>query len=188
MFESHLMFLSSQVQDTQGPRYSVGLDASLTNFGIYALPLDGDGDYYAWSVSSTAQDGSDLFRQLAMIELIVEDLSELNIVVATFEDYGPINRMAGKLTQRAEMCGILKHYLSDVRKAPVITITPPALKSFATGTSKASKDEMINEAVRRGFHPANHDEADAFFAARVGDFVINGLKTGVSFTRVNPVP
>jgi Holliday junction resolvasome RuvABC endonuclease subunit len=165
--------------------YCVGIDASLTCTGIYCHPTKGD-EWFGWSVQSIASDGLDAKRCADIAQDIIEALDTLNIVNITFEDYGPINKFAGKLTQRAEICGIIKHRALLTWKVPILMLSPPALKSFATGNGKASKPDMIKAAGKFGYYPETHDEADAFHASRLGLRIYRGDKTGVSFNRVNP--
>jgi hypothetical protein len=121
-----------------------------------------------------------------MAASIIQDLSLLTLHTITFEDYGPINRFAGKITQRAELCGIIKYHALAIWKVPVLMLAPTSLKSFATGKGKASKDDMMRAAHKYGYYPETHDEADAFHAARLGYYIHRGTKTGVSYHRVNP--
>lgn len=180
------MLLPQEIQDQKIACFSVGLDPSLTGFGVYCLPINHT-DLYHWTLQSIASE-SDTRRVLSLADAVIEDIANLPhpVAVACFEDYGPINRMSGKICQRAEICGILKHHFLTARRAPVITIGPNALKTFATGNGKASKEDMLNQAAREGFYPNTNDEADAYFAAKVGLRAFKGTKVGASFERVNP--
>lgn len=110
----------------------------------------------------------------------------MNIAIAVFEDYGQVSARAGKITARAEICGIIKRHLLLERKIPVILVSPPALKKFATGKGTASKDQMLDAAAQQGFITTENDEADAFFASSVGCRIMRNVRTGIDFTRVNP--
>jgi len=170
--------------------YSIGLDPSLTSFGVHFRPIDGEGEWYGFAVTSEkGKAAADTHRIFSLYEEVVEAIENLGIEkvsIAVFEDYGPINRMAGKITQRAELCGLLKRYLLTVVKTPVITVTPTALKKFATGTAKAKKDAVMSAAAALGYIFETRDEADAYFAAMLGAHLINGDRIGVEFIRVNP--
>jgi hypothetical protein len=102
------------------------------------------------------------------------------------EDYGPINRTSGKIAQRAEMVGIIKHYVLRVLQVPLITVPPTSLKQFATGNGSSKKEAMLNEANKLGYFPNTNDEADAFFCAKLAERVITGGQIGIDFTRTNP--
>jgi len=166
--------------------YVVGIDASLTSFGVYCLPTN-NSDWYGWSLQSNSKDGDDTSR---IMELATDTVSALlslplPISIAVFEDYGPINRTSGKITQRAEICGIVKFHLLTWG-VPIVMVSPNSLKSFASGNGKASKDAMLTAANKLGYYPDTHDEADAFHAARLGQSILNGDITGASFHRSNP--
>lgn len=115
----------------------------------------------------------------------VANLPHLPALIA-FEDYGPINRTSGKVAQRAEMVGIMKHHTLRVIRIPIVTITPTAVKQFATGKGNAGKGEVLDAAARLGYYPETHDEADAFFVARIGAALYRGERVTVDFTVVRP--
>lgn len=81
---------------------------------------------------------------------------------------------------------MLKHHFLRLRKIPVIMVSPPSLKSFATGKGNAKKEQMLAACAERGYFPESSDEADAYWAATLGDRILTGGKIGVQFTRVNP--
>jgi hypothetical protein len=108
------------------------------------------------------------------------------VCVVCIEDYGPINRMSGKIAQRAEMIGIIKHHVLRVLQVPLITVPPTSLKQFATGNGGSKKEAMLNQANALGYYPDTNDEADAFFCAKLGERVITGGRIGIDFTRTNP--
>lgn len=174
----------NRVQDLA---YVVGLDPSLTSFGVYCLPINHD-EWYGFSLQSNAKDGNDTSRVVELAKEVADTLLDLPypVAMAAFEDYGPINRTSGKITQRAEICGTLKSFLLIGMKVPIISLPPTSLKSFATGNARASKEDMLTRANNYGYWPDTHDEADAFFAARACENIIQGRKIDVSFTRVNP--
>lgn len=180
--------MANDTQLQPGPSYSVGLDPSLTGFGVYCLPLNGEHDWYGWRLQSTARDGSDTRRVLEITSDIIGCLADLDFPIQSFsfEDYGPIGKTSGKITARAEMCGILKHYALTALRVPVITVPPNALKQFSTGKGNASKEDMLTEANKHGYYPDTHDEADAYFVARLGRAAITGGNIGVSYERINP--
>ena len=164
----------------------VGLDPSISSFGVVCLSTSG-AVVYNWSVSSEADGLSDTKRILALYQSIVNDLGNIkDIAFACFEDYGPIGKFAGKVTQRAELCGLIKGYLLIDRAAPIIMVAPTSLKKYATGNGRATKDDMLSFAARHGFFPNSADEADAFFAAKLGYDVMRGAQPDCSYNRVNP--
>ncbi len=178
------MFQSTQENDQT---FAIGLDASITSFGVYCMPINHN-DWYGFSLSTDTKDGSDATRVKLLANEIMDTLSGLphKPSVFVFEDYGPIGRTSGKITARAELCGILKYHALRTLSIPIIMVTPTALKSFATGNHLAKKEQMLNRAHQFGFYANNHDEADAYFAAKLGFELNEGNKVGVAYTRVNP--
>ncbi len=59
--------------------------------------------------------------------------------------------------------GFLSHLQAwcDVESVPYAGVPVGAIKKFATGKGNAKKDAMIEAARRRGFDPADDNEADA---------------------------
>jgi hypothetical protein len=108
------------------------------------------------------------------------------IQVVTFEDYGPINARAGKIAQRAEMCGVLKSFFLQQMRLPLFLVKPNALKTFATGKGNSKKDAMMQAAAAGGYFAVCSDDADAYHAAMLGKTLILGNKCGVAYERVNP--
>lgn len=178
------MFQSSARQDQT---YSLGLDASLSSFGVYFMPMNHN-DWYGFTVITDTKHGSDTRRIIDVADEVLQSIAsvEQRVSIATFEDYGPINRTSGKVTQRAEICGILKHHLLRVARVPIVLVPPKSLKQFATGNGNASKDMMRDAAAKFGYFPETDDEADAFFLSQIGARLIAGQRADVSFTRINP--
>ena len=106
--------------------------------------------------------------------------------MAAIEDYGQVSKFAGKLTARAELCGLIKSYLIKERRIPLITIPPKSLKLYATGNGNAGKKDMLVKASFYGFETTISDEADAFFAARLALDVLRGKKTGANYLMHKP--
>jgi hypothetical protein len=171
-----------------GKSYSIGIDASITSFGIYCRPINHE-EWYGFSLQSTATKIHDSYRVNELCDEAIACFENLRhpVAIACFEDYGPIGRTSGKITARAEICGILKRYFMQVKRCPIIMVPPNSLKNFATTKGNASKEQMLDAANRLGYYPDTHDEADAFFAATLGARVLLGGKIGVSFSRANPV-
>lgn len=175
-------------QDTWNhPAYSIGLDPSISSFGIYCQPIHHE-EWYGFTVETKSTDGPDTSRIRAISEEVIERLRGLPhpILIGGFEDYGPVNARAGKITARAELCGILKMFFLQSIATPIITIAPTTLKMFATTKGNAKKDAVMQAAAAEGFIARCSDEADAYFAARIGQRIILGDKVGITYTRTNP--
>lgn len=175
--------------------YVVGLDFSLTSTGVYMLSLNPTAnhpDFYYFLPTST-KDGSDTTRIDSVATTIIEDLSNplYPVIAVAIEDYGPTGKTAGKILVRAELCGIVKHFIRNVLQVPYYTVSPNGLKKFSTGSGKTpagskTKEVSIQAAADKGFDTKVNDLADAFHAAHFCEAVMNGEKTGVDYRRVNP--
>ncbi len=76
--------------------------------------------------------------------------------------YEEVKRHAG--TQAAHVYGAFEGSLMtwcDEHSIPYSSVPVGTIKKSWTGKGNSSKDEMIKEAIRRGFSPETHDEADA---------------------------
>lgn len=165
----------------------IGLDPSLTSFGVSCLAKVSDGKPSAFSFPTKSTDGSDIQRELHLYSLTIDYIKNAgNVVLVAIEDYGPINRMAGKITQRAELIGMLKRHLLVECNIPFITIIPTQLKKYATGNAHAKKDAMMQHAAADGLFVNNSDEADAYFLAKLARLVANGDKATVGYQLHKP--
>lgn len=179
------MFFTSE---KYGKTYSVGLDPSLSSFGAFTAPINHE-EWYGFTVATTVKDGSDMRRCLDVADYVYSTVMDLPYLpsIIVFEDYGPINKTSGKITQRAEICGILKYRFSTLDRIPILTVSPKGLKKFATGNGNAKKEDVLNAAHGQGFTAETTDEADAYFAAKLGAYVLDGNRVNVDYTRLNPL-
>lgn len=90
---------------------------------------------------------------------------------AALEGYsmGSINRPF----DLGEVGGIIRMVLADV-DIPYVVVPPVIVKVFATGTTGATKDKMIEAAKSSGVCPKNDNEADALFLARIAHAFAHG--------------
>ncbi len=175
---------SDQVRD---PLWVIGIDASLTSTGVYVMPLDANTDNSWHNITTTAKEGSEVYRIHRMANEICSFVSEYkHVAMVAIEDYGPINKFAGKVVQRAEICGIVKHTLHNELGIPFLTVPPKSLKSYACGNGNASKEDMVNRAKHFGFFTESHDEADAFHLARLAQALHRGARVGIAYQLFNP--
>jgi crossover junction endodeoxyribonuclease RuvC len=167
--------------------YVIGLDASITSFGVYCLPYKCGGEHYGFALGSDPKLGSDTYRTQWLYEEIITTLGNLPrpIVSVCIEDYGPINARSGKITARAEMIGLLKWHFIRELKVPIIAVPPTSLKKFATGKANAKKDEIMGWAAHEGFIASCSDEADAYFCAKLARMLLDGQKVNVNYSREN---
>lgn len=170
--------------------YVVGLDVSLTSTGVYFLSLKKDEhhpDFY-YHITTNTKDGLDSTRIDNICQILFDDLSnpQYPVIAACIEDYGPSGRVAGKVLVRAEICGVVKHFLRNELRVPYLTVSPNGLKKFASGKGVGDKTVTMKAAHDLGFTTKNSDEADAFHAARLCAAYVTEQKLTVSYNRVNP--
>lgn len=60
-------------------------------------------------------------------------------------------------------------YFAALNGLTIDEYRPDAIKRFATGTSKASKEQMIEAARRHGYNPKDDNEADAIHLLRLAE-------------------
>jgi hypothetical protein len=65
--------------------------------------------------------------------------------------------------------------IADIKGAALLDVTPAEIKKWATGSGKASKEEMIASAQIMGYGGDNEHEADAYLLLR---FAETTLKKG----------
>lgn len=169
------------------PLWTVGIDASMTNTAVWIRSLSHTPDSYCL-FSSTPKEGNDTYRIHKIAGEVCAFISDhKRIGMVAIEDYGPINRTSGKITQRAEIVGIVKYALHDELGLPFVTVPPKSLKSYACGNGNASKDDMINAAKKFGCFTKSHDEADAFHLARFAAHLLRNGRVAVAHQVFRPV-
>lgn len=175
--------------------YAAGLDISLTSPGFYLKSIwhEDEDDEFFYSLETTSKSGTDADRIEFIVETILTDLTNplYPVIAVCIEDYGQINPRAGKLMQRAEICGSIKRGLR-LAGIPYYTVSPNGLKKFATGHGGTRKGEKLKEAVMLaassvGFHTKISDQADAFWLARLASSIVKNEHHGIDVSRVNPV-
>ena len=103
-------------------------------------------------------------RQVVAVHEAVE-VVEPSLIVLEGPAYGSNNQMTHMLSG---FWWLLAHALEKV--APIAVVQPSTLKKYATGSGRASKDEMV-AAAARGFSQVRikgNDEADALALAAMG--------------------
>lgn len=76
--------------------------------------------------------------------------------------YGAVNQAFSL----GEVGGVLRLLLHE-HGIPYVDVPPVNLKKWATGRTEADKDEMVAAAVADGARPGDHNQADAYFLARI---------------------
>lgn len=134
------------------PPKVLALDLSLTSTGV--VQPSGEIDVWAPKALTGVARLAELTRCLR--DVIIIDPPELVVL----EDYAYAARYSGH--QAGELGGCIR--LSLFHKGiPFVEVAPTALKKFATGSGKGSKDKVLAAAVREGAPVDGNDEADAWW-------------------------
>lgn len=168
--------------------YIIGIDASLTATGVYACGMHPAIIDYYYEINSDATQ-RDFYRVQAIYDELIDDLQNLEhpIRMVVIEDYGPIGRFSGKLTQRAELCGLIKQYVLRELQIPYVTMPPKSLKNAATGNGNSGKEAMINQVYQSyGILMNSDNTADACHLANIGYSLHSGFKISQSFEKYLP--
>lgn len=130
----------------------IGLDISSTRTGV--ARADGSTE----SIKLTDADPYARLHQLhnALFAILKEDRPDAAIIEEPI-----VVRGLATARRLHEFVGHAR-WLCFAFGVPVVELKPSTLKKWATGNGAATKDDMHDEAARRGATPANDDEADAF--------------------------
>lgn len=154
----------------QGSGNYVGLDFSLTSTGIAAVSNIGN-TIDTRAVASTARDGTLRERLSKITESFLDILLNAGDVrVVAMEDIN-VGTNINSTIQLSMVSGAIHHIINTLAPdAYILYCNVSTIKKFATGQSRATKDEMI-EAVydRWNIRLGTDDEADAYAAARIAD-------------------
>ncbi len=145
----------------------LGLDASLTAFGLCALGLESE-TYTTWVLTSKKKGVrrlDDLMGQLSRLLLAHDDIRHIALEGYA---YGMRGRAVYNI---GELGGVLRHTLYNSLPEPVCfpTVVPPTtLKKFVTGRGNAKKNEMLLGVFKSWDVEFRDDnEADAYALARM---------------------
>ncbi len=143
----------------------LGVDQSLTHTGICLI------DHQRQVLSLFTIIPAHALRGVKRLVYIREELRKVltrGIDLVAFEGFAYDAVMGGH--QLGEIAGALK-VLTEELGIPFIEVAPVALKKFATGDAKATKEAMIHEA-----HSAVRDDhqADAYHLAHVARMFFTG--------------
>lgn len=111
-----------------------------------------------WALKPGKYDGAGM-RLIKLMAALDAAHAQCTITHIAFE---AVRRHLG--TDAAHVYGALMGTLQmwgDREKVPYQGIPVQEIKKFWTGKGNANKDAMVAEAVRRGFNPADDNEADA---------------------------
>lgn len=138
------------------PTY-LGIDASLEGTGL-CLITDA-GHVVRMKTVSTGVRG---VHRLAAIKQSAELFIPNDVVFAAFEGYA--YHAVGQVFELGEVGGVLRLLVHE-HNISYVDVPPINLKKFATGSTAADKDEMVEAARQAGAQPSDDNQADAFFLA-----------------------
>lgn len=142
------------------PSY-LGIDASLEGTGLCLV----SGVGLVLRSTTVLPTGLRDMARLAMIKATTAAFVDgMDVAYAAVEGYafGAINQafslgeIGGVLRLLVHECGI-----------PRVDVPPVNLKKWATGRTEADKNEMVAAAIADGARPGDHNQADAYFLARI---------------------
>lgn len=143
------------------PSY-LGIDASLEGTGLCLVSAAG---LVLRSMTVLPQGLRDMAR-LAMIKVTTRTFiggGDVAFVAIEGYAYGAINQAFSL----GEVGGVLRLLVHEEYGLSRIDVPPASLKKWATGSSEASKDDMVVAAIAEGARPGDHNQADAYFLARI---------------------
>lgn len=137
-----------------------------------------DGRLALWDLENQRPGRHKGKRQRALFELLTETVRGKSIDLIAFEKASTgagAQRSTGLFHATLEGVILL---VAATSGTPVLEVHPMTLKKFATGSGKATKDQMISAALAEGAPVGNYsDLADAYWVWRFG---INHLEKGES--------
>lgn len=140
----------------------LGIDASLEGTGLSLVSPAG---VVLRSTTVLPRGLRDMAR-LAMIKAetraFVGD-GDVAFVAVEGYAYGAINQAFSL----GEIGGVLRLLLHEEYGLSRVDVPPASLKKWATGSSEADKDAMVAAAIAEGARPGDHNQADAYFLARI---------------------
>jgi len=156
----------------------VGLDASLTNYGIAAYGLE-SGKYTAMLFKPKYKGARRLFELWEMVSTLA-NFFETNFFVEEWvlEGYS----FASKSRQHAigeggaaTKLALVMRYGGDEKVAFPTIVSPNAVKKFATGKGSGEKSLIVKRVWQKwGVDIDNEHMADAYVLARIGEALQSG--------------
>jgi Holliday junction resolvasome RuvABC endonuclease subunit len=109
-------------------------------------------------------------RKLIAGEYSMKPYTKAGLVDIEGFSFGFMNTQAHKIGG----LGHLVRYMVWSHEIPYLIVSPAEVKKFATGKSKAEKNQMLKECLRRFKQDFNDDnEADAYILAMIGRAYVN---------------
>lgn len=158
-----------------------GLDLSLRGSGVAILSKEGSYFYtFGEKLEDDASARDHLERVMKISNQIMNVLKKHNVRYVGVENYA-FSKAVNRISQQAELGGIIKSQIYSVLKTCVIPLPVNSVRKFILGKSTNDKKVVQKFLKSIGFTtPQNADEYDALAVALVVDFWAN--KRNKSFT------
>lgn len=146
----------------------VGIDQSLNGTGLCRLSDEGT-EAEAWTIDAEGRRGPErLLHVKNRVSTLLGNAVQFVCVEGYAYDSVSHHHALG------EVGGVLKLLIHE-RGIPQLVVPPASLKKFATGNSRASKEDMV-AAVPNWVKVDDDNQADAFFLACVARFFHLGVR------------
>jgi crossover junction endodeoxyribonuclease RuvC len=138
----------------------VALDLSPTGTGVATTANIGD-EIDTWTLRNDLTGMERLRWVRDRVRLIVAGpFEEADLVAIEGQSFGSSKSYA---RENAELAGLVKMDLYEA-STPFVLISPSSLKKYATGNGRSDKDEVFQQAIRRGNREfGSKDEAEAWW-------------------------
>ena len=135
----------------------MSLDLSLTNTGV---GLFVDGKFKKTKLITPPRKGEQIERFCYIVRHVNAIIKKYKITHVCYENaFGP-HRASAKILDRLTGSTIA---ICELERIPFTEVNALTVKKFATGNGKASKDDMIAQALKETGKAMTNDEADAYF-------------------------
>ncbi len=153
-----------------------GIDPALDVSGVVIYRPE-TREYRAHTVTG---EGKGPARQVGIRNRVVELIKPANLVA--IEGYF-FSEKYGNASELGELHGVLRCGLYEAGKKFVV-VQPLWLKQYATGQTKATKDEIRLAVYKRwGIEEKTHDQVEAFVLAKIAASMIGFRKGTTAFQR-----
>jgi len=137
----------------------LGIDTSLEGTGLCLITVAG-----AVIRQETISTGLRGMERLSEIKKRADLFIPDDVVFVAFEGYA--YHAVGSVFELGEVGGVVRLLVHE-RRMTYVDVPPINLKKFATGSTSAEKEHMIEAARAAGARPEDDNQADAYFLARI---------------------
>jgi Holliday junction resolvasome RuvABC endonuclease subunit len=153
----------------------IGIDQSLTGFGLTALSEDNPLEFYTWVYKSPYFGIERLVDIKEWIGDTLDYVQELGAEILDVAIEGSVLQSPAAL-KLGELAAIVKLELYERDKIFPLQVSPMTLKKFAAGKGNAKKQEMLMQMYKRwNVEFTDDNAADSYALARL----VSGNGTGV---------